>query len=637
MLIEAARGGHSSVVGLLLQQPKFTAALKNQIAQRQSLASSTAEHVTSIAGKRRTRGSQPGSGGRGKKQQKTPVLKKEEGGSGVGNGGVTRGGGGGGGKQNMLNGQQPFPFQSQISSGQPVLRHHVSSEPGPSPSKIAPNSNVDDSLCQPLSSRHPQDRFHEKVSNSVKWTSEDKQFEPSEFTVNPSYKFGQAPSLTPDGDLVTAGIPIPSQISFPVTSTPSSSSSGGSYLLPPIFAQSSAYSNQEHMEAYMKADEILRNHMMQLDYAKQQALMNALESLMLQSEAHRASIGIGGDDGDGGGRSSGKATTPPGDPPIITTSTTTSKPSSPNKPVESGGEVEEDSVGKSEPISEVPGSDKESAPPTKVLSQETTQPSGAPPWSFTDPSRMPQFSMGVSTLAPSTNSPEKQSPKSSHHQSPGKHLSFVEKQAFASRIASRLEQVNSSPSGRKEPLPTPSGIGAEYYSGTPVTQFFNSIDGTQSSGLYNNSPSKFSFSPSLEQRDDHISNTQVLNTSFSPPQRREPSPFTGTSQPCSQLNTTNSCDTSSTSSVAPELSQLPPVPLSHHTQYLQPIYSPDLATLKHLTHRMPPPGAEMTATQQFDAHGRPLPMASSIWLDANFPLDIPPPSDLIPDHVSHFI
>ena len=584
MLIEAARGGHSSVVCLLLQQPKFTAALRSQIAQQ--LSSRCTEQITSIAGKRRARGSHPG--GRGKKQVKSPIPD----GTGTDN---TRKGG-----QHVLpNGPQQYQQPLLCHHAHPIDPPEMTPPPDMTPPKKSMANHKDGTTIT-------SDNHHDKMTGSITWSrsNEDRTFEPSEFTVNPSYKFGQVTTVNPDGTVVFPATATGPQGTFPTTGSP------GSYLLPPIFAQSPAYSNQEHMEAYMKADEILRNHMLQLDYAKQQALMNALESLMLQSEAHRASIGVGG----GGGKEGERSMTPS---PVVggllseTGGMGGVKPSSTQTtPFKANGSNENGKGSEPVPIK----------PEVPVTSQSTT-----PTWSFTDPSRMPQFSIGVSTLAPSGNSPEKQSPKSSHHPSPGKHTSLAEKQAFASRVASRLEQVNKSPSG-----PTPS---ADYYSTTPVTQFFNAIDKQSSFHpplVYNNSPTKFNFGASVEVTLDETGSTSSVLSGSPGNRTREASPF------ATPIPSTVTTTTTTTVEGAATLNQLPPVP---KPQYLQPVYSPDLPSLKHLSHhRIHPVGGVATADlpppQHFDANGRPTPMTSSVWLDANFPLDIPPPSDLIPEHVS---
>ena len=627
MLIEAARGGHSSVVGLLLQQPKFTTALKNQIAQRQLASTRTADQVASIAGKRRTRSGNTGICGRGKKHLKSPAPRKDDEivmekdgmitpitdkeGTEIPATVTT-----GGDRHALMNKQQQYQLlhQQQQHLSQPVLCRR-NTDPDITPPKKTPGSNcgttkhkesdtTDQSPGQLLCSA-----LNEKIESSVTLRAFDKSFDPSEYTVNPSYKFSQPSLANPDGNIFPVSLP-PIQGPYPIPVT--NSSAGGNYLLPPIFAQSATYSNQEHMEAYMKADEILRNHMMQLDYAKQQALMNALESLMLQSEAHRASIGILGEDEE--------SDVSNGDNLIVVATEV------------NGGKNENSNLIKNDVTTDKNDITHDTvgtvANTLKVTSQETlTQSSSIPQWSFTDPSRMPQFSVGVSTLAPSANSPEKQSPKSSHLPSPGKHLSYAEKQAFASRIASRLEQVKQSPNTNT--------ASSDYYSGTPVTQFFNSLDGQTAFHpplVYNN----FNFGSSVDHAADNTGsispNSSSPNSDFCSPINRtsEASPFKGSIPPsCIQTTPINSI----MSSTAPELNQLPPVPSLQNTQYLQPIYSPDLASLKHLTHRIPPP--DVASTQHFDAnHSKSLPLTSSIWLDANFPLDIPPPSDLIPEHVS---
>ncbi len=613
MLIEAARGGHSSVVGLLLQQPKFTAALKNQIAQRQLASNRTTDHVTSIAGKRRTRSTT--TGGRGKKHPKSPAPRKTDGVISNHDGNelpmisnVTIGG-----RPVLLNKQQQqfhIQQQQQIMS-QPVLCHSDTDISSP---KKSPNSNYSSHnenttiVTDQPPSQLLQNELNDKIVSSVTLHALDKPFDPSEYTVNPSYKFGQPSLVNPDSNIFPVSLPpIQGQYPSPVSN---SASAGGNYLLPPIFAQSSAYSNQEHMEAYMKADEILRNHMMQLDYTKQQALMNALESLMLQSEAHRASIGVVSEDEEG----STRVSSPPivdsnGEGTDVITTTETNNVVQTQSPFKGNDNL----VKKEEKNDNV----ELTANSLKVTSQENiAQSSGTPLWSFTDPSRMPQFSVGVSTLAPSGSSPEKQSPKSSHFPSPGKHLSYAEKQAFASRIASRLEQVKKSPNNQSSSSSSNSNntVSSDYYSGTPVTtQFFNSTDGQTPFHpplVYNN----FNFGSNVDNHADSMS-----------PRSGFCSPITSPFKPpsCVQTTTPNTITSSSTAPL--ELNQLPPVP----SPYLQPIYSPDLSNLKHLTHHIP-----SDTTQQFDPNDNRTSLTSSIWLDANFPLDIPPPSDLIPDHVS---
>ena len=55
MLIEAARGGHSGVVNLLLRQPRFTEALRNQILASRQAAAVTTEQQQLSQGRKRTR------------------------------------------------------------------------------------------------------------------------------------------------------------------------------------------------------------------------------------------------------------------------------------------------------------------------------------------------------------------------------------------------------------------------------------------------------------------------------------------------------------------------------------------------------------------------------------------------------
>ena len=55
MLIEAARGGHSGVVNLLLRQPRFTEALRNQILASRQAAAVNSEQQQLTQGRKRAR------------------------------------------------------------------------------------------------------------------------------------------------------------------------------------------------------------------------------------------------------------------------------------------------------------------------------------------------------------------------------------------------------------------------------------------------------------------------------------------------------------------------------------------------------------------------------------------------------
>ena len=78
------------------------------------------------------------------------------------------------------------------------------------------------------------------------------------------------------------------------------------------------------------------------------------------------------------------------------------------------------------------------------------------------------------------------------------------------------------------------------------------------------------------------------------------------------------------------------LPPESHTQ---PVYTADLQTLKQVS-----PKAHSSNSDSYDAQGfdvdmlqnRPRSLSASFLLDGNFPLDIPPPSDLIPEHVSTY-
>ena len=69
----------------------------------------------------------------------------------------------------------------------------------------------------------------------------------------------------------------------------------------------------------------------------------------------------------------------------------------------------------------------------------------------------------------------------------------------------------------------------------------------------------------------------------------------------------------------------------------QPIYSTEFHPLKQLSQKMHSSNSDSYSEQNFDVdvlQNRPRSLSASFLLDGNFPLDIPPPADLIPDHVS---
>ena len=320
MIIEAARGGHTGVVNLLLQQPRFTEALRNQmLAQRQATPTSVSDQqIKNAAAVKRKSRTQPDLAKQHKQlrpnnsdpalpptQPNWPLYYNPQ----------------------LMGGVRSFQFQNQMYAPPPGAHsgiQHSMSLPG-SPMKSFPPY-----VYQP----HPQ--FIPSPSQIATTESEKEK-------ISDSVHFSVPPSSEPNDNPVVGGAPPVSVSSQqPCVVNPV----GGNYLLSSVFAESNVYSNQDRMEAYLKADEILRNHMSQLDYSKQQALMSALESLMLQSEAHRATIGSTNND-------------------TICTN------------------------------------DIDSIPPSKPVASDTppTSSSSSTPWSFTDPSQMPKFAIGVSTLA----------------------------------------------------------------------------------------------------------------------------------------------------------------------------------------------------------------------------------------------
>ena len=533
MIIEAARGGHTRVVSLLLRQPRFTETLRNQImAQRQVTSTTTvSDRVKSTASKRRLRSNHSQSEIPKQQEQKSShsEIRNSQEGSITPPNWVPQ-------YNPQLMAPQQFQFQPQQFQSQPTDILQSVSLPGSStnsPSKGFPAftfSTSSHSNQQPpfvMNQASPPTGNHadeEKIKGSVQFQGNNK--ETNDPTSNLTYKFGSV-GVFPF---------LPQTVPQPVTQNPNVV--GGSYLLPSVFAESPAYSNQERMEAYMKADEILRNHMSQLDYSKQQALMTALESLMVQSEAHRASM-------------------------AANDSTDSKTTSGFNGSHESSKKLELES-------------NPNTGSPSKIVPD--LQVTGPPPWSFTDPSRMPQFAMGVSTVAPSNFSPDKQNPV----------------------------------------LPSSSQVDSSHTSN--LTMEKQSIVTTQSHVVATeiNAP---------------LNTTNSTNTSL-----------TGQSSDVIPVYSTNALNPQNPIHHSPLSLQpinpnqpvifQPPTPLLNHSQLLQPIYSPDLGGFKHLTHHVQHiPRIDLTASEglvQEQSH----PLTSSFLLDANFPMDIPPPADLIPDHVS---
>ena len=316
------------------------------------------------------------------------------------------------------------------------------------------------------------------------------------------------------------------------------SKEGASYLLPGVLSQSPAYSTEEHMEAYMKADEILRNHMFQLDYAKQQALMSALESLMLQSEAHRASMSA-------------------------------------------GDSSELHSNGSKEELSD------------KSIKKSCESSSGVLPWSFTDPSRMPQFAVGVSTIAPS---PEKQ-PSTEIGQPLVQTLPNLDKSQLAALQTQMLATLEHSD------LHSQSNCSSQSMYDTPgrhndvvCTPEKTTVD-TLKSPIYQNA---YRSSPVVTPP-IHSPTTATTSQQQTPVIQEYKVPHNSPNVSSDRLPSANTI----------MLGQN----VAHQQQYFQPVYTQNSSNL-HVTD---------DSVQQ---------VPSPFLLDSNFQLDIPPPNDLIPEHVS---
>lgn len=548
MLIEAARGGHTGVVGMLLRQPKFTETLRSQMMEQKQASICTSGECV-VGAKRKNR---PYSGGRIKKQQKSPA-KVASPIDIVSNGvppptkEVNQGGNVQGSAQYVLSqGQKNFQFKTSTDYSTYHKQQHqlymkqqqqlLTQQNSSVPASISPSHVFSCQQPPSLSLLNPTNPYAasiaEKIKASVKWTGDGQcecKGDLNEFTMNPSYQF----AAMPPHSLV---YPVYSPQAHPPLSRSSDGEDGGgnkegvSYLLPNIFPQSPTYSNEEHMEAYMKADEILRNHMYQLDYAKQQALMSALESLMVQSEAHRASI----------------------------------------------------SGDSHEPLCNVSAEDPGSVSPASKANET--------PWSFTDPSRMPQFAVGVSTIAPS---PEKQQPLAEVVQPPVQSLDKNQLAALQTQMLASLERSN-------------------LYSGNTCS----------SRSTPERSPVSIAVSSPENTTVDVLKSSVCRNTYFaSPIVTPSPTTATGSQQtPVKQEYTVPHNSPNVTSDRLPSANTItfdPSVVLNQH-DYFQPIYSQELSNLKHCVH-LPDNGV---ATQQ---------VPGPFLLDSNFQLDVP---DHIPEHVS---
>ena len=459
MIIEAARGGHTGVVSLLLRQPRFTETLRKQMkAQRSAVANGNQRlkevNRLKIPPRNIPRNPPPRNGTRnndGHHSSVTGPCTCNDGGSGsdINNQLLTT----------PTNNKCSSPaHQSKpdnnvhvhVPAQQVGLKHVLPAHPATPPTCNVPESNTP-TCCTTVSETPPTHSPQESLLGE---------------TFSGTFRFSSS-----EGGGVSGGGASESVPSVPLQPHPPPAGSG--YLLPSVFADSSSYITQDRMDAYLKADEILRNHMSQLDYPKQQALMSALENLMLQSEAHRANM-------------------------------SSAVPSSDNQL----------------PL------DNSLAPPSQ----------GA--WSFTDPSRMPQFAIGSTTVA----SPDK------------------------------LSSVTSSPS--------------------------------------------------------KINNT-IVSSSVEPhpPEPHPPSVF-DISAASDLVHVPHSVHSPSLGATA----VAPPPTLVNHGQFFQPIYTPNMGVggggVKQLSHSPQFVGGATPGSTEVQS------LTNSFFMDDNFPVDIPPPADLLPDHVS---
>lgn len=496
MIIEAARGGHTGVVNLLLRQPRFTEALRKQMkAQRSAVANgdqrlkgSGEQNRFKIPPRNIPRNPLPRSiprnlknSGETSNSDHTSLAIQQEvetGSESCNHGNCSHGNGVHihGTDENVLSNRSQKKHDTLHQTTPPIPTH--SPTPPTHPSSVPPTH---------LASAPPTHPIPLLVGSSPS-TQESSLGESFSGTVR--FSTGGVVTETPSKD------PLSSVGMFPLQPHPPPAGTG--YLLPSVFSESPAYVSQERMEAYLKADEILRNHMSQLDYPKQQALMSALENLMVQSEAHRANM-------------SAVVPTPSSAPQLVL-------------PID--GDVE------AAPLSNL-------VPPTQ----------GA--WSFTDPSRMPQFAIGASTVV-----------------SPDKHS---------------LSSATNSPSKMN------SGTSIVSSSGEPVS-------------LEPHPPSVFDLSaPS------HLPSPPVGLV--------HQSSAGATDQGGGALN--------------------PPPTLVNHGQFFQPIYTPNMGVggtgggaIKQLSHALASDDPQYSDNNELQS------LTNAFFVDASFPVDIPPPSDLIPDHVS---
>lgn len=566
MLIEAARGGHSNVVNLLLRQPRFTEALRNQILASRQAAAVSNEQQRLTQGRKRSRSHpHPASGKSRKKSQKPasvssasammddatthqhdsqiltmaakcrlhpqhiqghqPVQTKRESSAKVA--GVLD-------PQAKLSGASNQQKSFAESKGAvPVLSHNhtgndTAAQKPEGKMPAAPDTQQQQQPIQPSS-----------ASNGQHVSSED----PGKFTLNPSYNFNNQASVLagyplfpnlPQGSIPTVFTASPSQESSKVPSK----SAVPSYLLPSIFSHNQPYSDA--LPEYLMSQEALQNHM--IDFAKQQALVTVLEGLVLQNDTQKS------------------------DGVLLSEELQPCK-----EEDKGGGEGEREGNGKERKNTSTKTTDLHD--PLEAKSDVDARVNAS-----AKSLSMQQSLLGVSTALGGLHMPLLDNIGSEHlpdgSRSPGDEEYVIDKrylEAFQSQMLANLEQAGLIPS------------------------LLSSLDGSMAL---------------------NTSTTQALDSEAT-------NTFASTQN--------NTASENNTQSDLPH-PQTPPVPSStaSRTGFPMDTHKPHACDQLNDGHT----ATEVPRDSEISLHPGGEGLSASFLLNANFPVDIPPPTDLIPDHVS---
>ena len=351
------------------------------------------------------------------------------------------------------------------------------------------------------------------------------------------------PQLTPESMAALPSLSQQTAAAMAAASTSAASSANhGGYLLPSIFAQSSVYSGDglaENSDAH--------NHIS----ADQQALMTALENLVLQAEAVELDKA--------GKRSLSQQQHHNG---------------------------EESFNGGGSPSQQPEGEGRGGRRPDDTLSHpgDGSSTDGLVMWSATDVSKLPQFSIG--SLG---SSPIKQDLPPSSSSSSG-----------------QPNQQSSLPEGMAA-LPMPATLDKHY-----LTTFQNQMLASLERASF--------YMPGVTGADEGVPGKPVPGADDVTPGKPVPGVDART-----KAAPDNTCNNDADLNKEGEGQD---VGVAHsssliHRKVPQPIYSPDISRLKQLTHRVQ--GGETLTPEEGGMTSHPL---SSLLLDSNFSLDIPPPREI---------